>query len=106
MDDIDINKLDYKWVDDCNDKNRLRKAIKLLKDDGINMNKIGGYYPDLEKYIEEKLKKIDKKFVSQTKPIENVTEEEKRKYKGDINDWENNVREMDKILLNKNVITF
>jgi hypothetical protein len=58
----------------------------------------------LEKHIEEKLKRVDKKFVSQVKPIENITEEERNKYRGDINNWENTVREVDKILLNQNVI--
>jgi hypothetical protein len=34
MEDVDINRIDYKWVDECNDKNKLKKAIKILKDDG------------------------------------------------------------------------
>ena len=35
MDDIDINQIDYKFVVECNDKTKLRKALKILKADGI-----------------------------------------------------------------------
>jgi len=55
MDNLNINQIDFKWVDETDDTKLLKKAIKLLKDDG-------GYFPDLEKYIEDKLVKLDKKF--------------------------------------------
>jgi hypothetical protein len=55
MEDVTINQIDYKWVDCTDDSKKLRKALKLLKEDG-------GFFPDLEKYIEDKLIKIDKKF--------------------------------------------
>jgi len=55
MDDVILNQIDYKWVDNTEDSKKLRKALKLLKDDG-------GYFPELEKYIEDKLNKIDKRF--------------------------------------------
>jgi hypothetical protein len=55
MDELTLNQLDFSWVDKCNDAKLLKKALKLLKDDG-------GYFQDLEKYIEDKLSTIDKKF--------------------------------------------
>ncbi len=55
MDDITLNQIDYKWVDNIEDSKKLRKALNLLKDDG-------GYFPELEKYIEDKLIKVDKRF--------------------------------------------
>jgi hypothetical protein len=55
MDNLNINQIDFKWVDETDDAKLLKKAIKMLKDDG-------GYFLELEKYIEEKLAKLDKKF--------------------------------------------
>ena len=34
MDEININQIDFKWVEECNDKLKLRKALKILKIDG------------------------------------------------------------------------
>jgi hypothetical protein len=55
MNDLHMNQIDYKWVDETDDTKLLKKGLKLLKDDG-------SFFPALEKYIEEKLLKIDKKF--------------------------------------------
>ena len=55
MEDVSLNQIDYKWVDNMEDSKKLKKALSLLKEDG-------GYFPELEKYVEEKLMKIDKKF--------------------------------------------
>jgi len=55
MDNLNLNQIDFKWVEETNDPKLLKKGLKLLKDDG-------GFFPDLEKEIEEKLVKIDKKF--------------------------------------------
>lgn len=55
MDNLSLNEIDYTFVDKCDDVKTLKKALKMLKDDG-------GYFPDLERYIEEKLSKLDKKF--------------------------------------------
>jgi len=53
--ELNLNTIDFKWVDETMDPKLLKKAIKLLKDDG-------GYFPELEKYIEEKLITVDKKY--------------------------------------------
>ena len=55
METLHINEIDFKWVDSTEEPKLLRKALKLLKEDG-------SYFLDLEKYIEEKLLKVDKKF--------------------------------------------
>jgi hypothetical protein len=55
MEELTLNKIDYEWVDNCNDTKELRKAIKLLQEDG-------GYFKELQNYINEKLKKIDSKY--------------------------------------------
>lgn len=55
MDELTLNGLDYNWVDECDDTRLLKKGLKMLKEDG-------SHYPDLEKYIDDKLKKIDKKY--------------------------------------------
>lgn len=53
--ELKIEHIDYKWVDETEDVRQLKKGLKLLKDDG-------GYFPDLERAIEDKLKNLDKKF--------------------------------------------
>lgn len=55
MEELTLNKIDYEWVDKCNDPKELRKAIKLLQEDG-------GYFKELENHINEKLKKVDSKY--------------------------------------------
>jgi len=53
--ELKLEMIDYEWVESTNENKQLKKALKLLKDDG-------GFFPHLEEAIEEKLKKIDKKF--------------------------------------------
>jgi hypothetical protein len=53
--ELKLEQIDFKWVDITNDSKLLKKGLKLLKDDG-------GFFPELEKSIEEKLKTVDKKF--------------------------------------------
>ena len=55
MDNFYLNDIDFKWVDSTDDVKLLKKGLKMLKDDG-------GYFNELEKYIEDKLAKLDKKF--------------------------------------------
>ena len=55
MEELTINHIDYNFVDNCENPKLLRKALKLLKEDG-------GYYKELEKYVEDRLKKLDKTF--------------------------------------------
>ncbi len=53
--ELRLEHIDFKWVENTNDVKQLKKGLKLLKDDG-------GFFPELEKEIEEKLKNLDKKF--------------------------------------------
>jgi len=53
--ELKLEHIDFKWIDDTNDAKQLKKGLKLLKDDG-------GFFPELEKAIEEKLKNTDKRF--------------------------------------------
>jgi hypothetical protein len=53
--ELKLEMIDYDWVEKTNETKELKKALKLLKDDG-------GFFPHLEQAIEEKLKKVDKKF--------------------------------------------
>jgi hypothetical protein len=55
MEELTLNMIDYEWVDKCEDTKLLRKALNLLKEDG-------GYFKELEKNINEKLAKVDKKY--------------------------------------------
>jgi len=55
VDNLTLNNLDYRWVDECSNSKMLKRGLALLKEDG-------GHFPELEKYIHEKLIKIDKKY--------------------------------------------
>lgn len=53
--DLKLEHIDFKWIENTDDTKQLKKGLKLLKDDG-------GFFPELEKEIEEKLKAVDKKY--------------------------------------------
>lgn len=53
--ELKLEHIDFNWVENTDDTKQLKKGLKLLKDDG-------GFFPELEKAIEEKLKNLDKKF--------------------------------------------
>jgi hypothetical protein len=55
MEELTLNMIDFEWVDKCDDVKQLRKAIRLIKEDG-------GFFKELENHINEKLKKVDKKY--------------------------------------------
>lgn len=53
--ELKLEHIDFNWVENTDDIKQLKKGLKLLKDDG-------GFFLELEKAIEEKLKNLDKKF--------------------------------------------
>ena len=53
--DVELSRIDYDWVERQNKPAFLKKALKLLELDG-------SYYPELNKSIQEKLKKLDPKY--------------------------------------------
>lgn len=92
---LTLNHIDFKWVEETEDPKLLKKAIKLLKDDG-------GFFVDLQKAIEDKLEKVDKKFrvLNQTKN-ERISPDEIKKQTNDILNWEKDIIKSDKILSGK-----
>lgn len=53
--DLKLEQIDFNWLEKTDDAKLLKKALKLLKDDG-------GYFVELQSSVEEKLKTLDKKF--------------------------------------------
>jgi hypothetical protein len=51
---FDLLKVDYKWIDNCDDKRELRLAYEALE--------LDSGFPDLLTYCLKKLKSVDKKF--------------------------------------------
>lgn len=51
--------IDFEFVASCEKPNRLKKALKILEDDG-------GFYQDLQKEIRDKLIKLDPKYLSRS----------------------------------------
>ena len=91
-DKLDINMISYEWLDKTTDPKLLKKGIRLLKEDG-------GYFPDLEKAIDEKLKTVDLKY-KKRKETENVSQEDIDKCKSELLKFEEEYSKKDKILLN------
>ena len=49
LDKLDLNTITYEWLDKTNDPKLLKKALRLLKEDG-------SYFPDLEKRLMKNFK--------------------------------------------------
>ena len=54
-DQLTLNMVSYEWLDKTNNPKMLKRALKLLKDDG-------NFFPDLSRAIDEKLQTIDLKY--------------------------------------------
>ena len=90
-DKLDINCISYEWLEKTNDPKLLRKAIRLLKEDG-------GYFPDLEKSIDEKLQTLDLKY-KKHKEAENITQQDINKCKEEMLKFEEEFNKKDQILI-------
>ena len=64
-DKLDINMISYEWLERTNKPKLLKKALKILKDDG-------NYFPDLSKAIDDKLQTLDLKY-KQQKETKNIS---------------------------------
>ena len=92
VDKLDINMISYEWLEKTSEPKLLKKAIRLLKEDG-------GYFPDLEKAIDEKLKTVDLKY-KKLKETETISQEDLNKCKSELLKFEEEFNKKDKILLN------
>jgi len=90
-DKLDLNAISYEWLEKTNDPKLLRKALRLLKEDG-------GYFPDLEKAIDQKLQTLDLKY-KKHKEAENVTQEDLAKKDQEMLKFEEEYNKKDQILL-------
>ena len=89
-DNLTINSISYEWLEKTNNPKLLKKAIRLLKEDG-------GYFPDLEKAIDQKLQTLDLKY-KKYKETENITQEDINKAKEEMLKFEEEFNKKDKIL--------
>lgn len=80
--DFKIEDIDYKWVEATSNKQALKKALKMIQDDG-------GYYPDLEAAIRKRINEGGNEFISS---------EEINKAKLEVLNWEKEITEVDKDL--------
>ena len=91
LDKLDLNTITYEWLDKTNDPKLLKKALRLLKEDG-------SYFPDLEKSIDEKLQTLDLKY-KKHKEAENVSQEDIEKCKQEMLKFEEEFNKKDQILI-------
>ena len=89
-DSLTINSISYEWLEKTNNPKLLKKAIRLLKEDG-------GYFPDLENAIDQKLQTLDLKY-KKYKETENITQEDINKAKEEMLKFEEEFNKKDKIL--------
>ena len=54
---LDINMIDFDFVQSCDKLARLKKALKILEDDG-------DHFPDLQRELKAKILKLDPKYLS------------------------------------------
>ena len=90
-DKLDLNAISYEWLEKTNDPKLLRKALRLLKEDG-------GYFPDLEKSIDEKLQTLDLKY-KKHKEAENISQEDIDKCNQEMLKFEEEFNKKDQILI-------
>ena len=90
-DKLDLNAISYEWLEKTNDPKLLRKALRLLKEDG-------GYFPDLEKSIDEKLQTLDLKY-KKHKEAQNISQEDIDKCKQEMLKFEEEFNKKDQILI-------
>ena len=90
LENLTLNSISYEWLEKTNEPKLLKKAIKLLKEDG-------GYFPDLEKAIDDKLQTLDLKY-KKYKETENITQEDIAKAKEEMAKFEEEFNKKDKIL--------
>jgi tetratricopeptide (TPR) repeat protein len=87
---LDINMISYEWLERTNKPKLLKKALKILKDDG-------NYFPDLYNAIDNKLQTLDLKY-KQQKETNNITSEDIEKVKQEMLKFEEEYRNTDKII--------
>ena len=90
LENLTINSISYEWLEKTNNPKLLKKALRLLKEDG-------GYLPDLENAIDKKLQTLDLKY-KKYKETENITLEDINKAKEEMLKFEEEYNKKDKIL--------
>ena len=82
--------ISYEWLERTNKPKLLKKALKILKDDG-------NYFPDLSRAIDEKLQTLDLKY-KQQKETKNISQEDIEKVKEEMLKFEEEYKNADKII--------
>ena len=90
LENLTLNSISYEWLEKTNNPKLLKKAIRLLKEDG-------GYFPDLENAIDQKLQTLDLKY-KKYKETENITQADIDKAKEEMLKFEEEFNKKDKIL--------
>ena len=90
VENLTLNSISYEWLEKTNNPKLLKKAIRLLKEDG-------GYFPDLENAIDQKLQTLDLKYKKYME-TENITQADIDKAKEEMLKFEEEFNKKDKIL--------
>ena len=82
--ELTLDDITYTWLEKCEDKFKIKKAIKLIEEDG-------DYFLDLKKTLQKKLSKIDENFINPSAPKKELTFSEKQKEINKIENWQKNL---------------
>jgi hypothetical protein len=93
---MDLNRIDYEWIEKTSNVKELKMAYESLLIDGC--------FPDLMKTCGEKICTIDPKFKRQmTMGKDVIPEEEKQAITADLNDFFADMNKMDTALVNESI---
>jgi sperm-associated antigen 1 len=102
--EIPIEFLDFSYIKNCSDVKLLEKIVKILRSGEE------GFYPDLTKCAEEKLKSLmpDSKMFRIEEPAvkkENLNEEKRNKIDDEMKSWINDMKKQDQLVMEIKPVT-
>lgn len=87
LSDITIDKIDFEWVEQAKKISHLKKALRLLEEDG-------DYFPDLKKAVEKRIIEIDP--TQAPRNFNNIVDmETKQELQKDVYNWEDSQHKRD-----------
>jgi len=88
QEEITLESIDFEWVDKQTSVKQLKRALKILKDDG-------GYFQDLMNKIQDKMEEIDPKEKSK-RLAKNIDPETRKLVKDAMEEWEDEIKAKEK----------
>ena len=88
---VDLNKIDFEWVEKTNNKKELKAAYKALELDG-------GHFVELQKFLGEKIVKLDPTWHRKIYGEKKLSFEEQKAINEELNDFFESAKKIDNSL--------